>query len=396
MSLLLINDPENIVAVVLTKVSIFTFLLSLLLPINSYACEAQVGRKIIDQLMNNQLKHAQRLLSHQIKRAPLDPMNGFFEGAIQWAFSGEGQNKKLAQQALSTLENSVRHSQQQLQTNPENPKHLLNSGMSQMLVARAYAGRKQWIAAYKNGKQARLKLQKLVRDHPDEKDGLIGIGLFEFYTGSVPPGLRWLSKLVNFSGNRNKGIQLIHQAVKESPMFAPEAGRMVVNEIIYSGSDNLCQYLDLTQTLRSRYPNNPQFSFAYQKVFNNCGYSQKALNDNHRAQKQFSKYRKTVNRFKALKLYMLSNLGKIKELNTSKTTTLRARYHKYIAQGMFYDTRSQRKKAVAFYQKAQSLAVNNQGQNKRLNKNIPYLKKPYKQPTPHAIAKRYPIASGCS
>lgn len=374
------------------KVFICTALLSVLLPIQTFACEQQTGRKIIDKLMNNQLTHAQRLLSHQMVRNPSDPMNGFFQGAIQWALSAEGQNKKLAQQALTTLVKSVNHSQQQLKSKPKDPKHLLNSGMSQMLVARAYAGRKQWMAAYKNGKQARLKLQKLMREHPSEKDGLIGIGLFEFYTGSIPPGLRWLSKLVNFSGDKNKGIQLIHQAVKESPTFAPEAGRMVVNEVIYSGSEKLCQYLDLTQTLRSRYPNNPQFSFAYQKVLNNCGYSQKALNDNHRAQKQFAKYRKVVKRFNALKLYMLSNLGKAKELNSFKARSVRDKYHKYTAQGMFFDSRGQRKKAVGYYRKAQSLAEN----SKRLNKNIPYLKKPYTSPKPQAIAKLYPIANGCS
>jgi len=365
--------------------------LSLLNTFKVEACETIVGRQIIDKLINNQLDQAQRLLFYHSKKKPSDPMSGFYQGTILWAKSGEGHDKKLAQQALDSLQKNIHESQKRLKGAPNNSKLILSSGMSQMLVARIYAGRKQWIAAYKNGKQARLNLQKLSRNNPHEKDALLGLGLFKFYTGSVPPGLRWLTKLMRFTGNKEKGVELIHKAIKESPIFAPEAGRAVVNEIIYSRSDNLCQYLDLSRHLRQRYPNNPQLSFAYQKVFNNCGYAQQAYNDNLRSLKQFAKYPSVVKRLKLQKLYIQSNLGKVKEINDFKGKSLKESYHQNIALGMVYDIKGERKKAITSYSKAKNIAANKKG----LNKTIKFLKTPYKKPSPQPTSKNYPIAAGC-
>lgn len=365
--------------------------LSLLNTFKVEACETIVGRQIIDKLINNQLDQAQRLLFYHSKKKPSDPMSGFYQGTILWAKSGEGHDKKLAQQALDSLKKHIHESQKRSKGAPNNSKLILSSGMSQMLVARIYAGRKQWIAAYKNGKQARLNLQKLSRNNPHEKDALLGLGLFEFYTGSVPPGLRWLTKLMRFTGNKEKGVELIHKAIKESPIFAPEAGRAVVNEIIYSRSDNLCQYLDLSRYLRQRYPNNPQFAFAYQKVLNNCGYAQKALNDNKRASKQFAKYRNIQRRLSRQKLYIFSNLSDIQKIKAFKGKSKRDLYHQNVALGLAYDIKGERKNAIKSYANAKKIAAGRQ----RLNSKIKYLKTPYKKPSPQPIAAKYPIAKGC-
>jgi len=235
------------------KVSILSIIICLLIPLKSFACESLVGRQIIDQLINNQPNHAQKILSNQLLRNPSYPMKGFYQGTILWARSGEGQNKELAQKALVTLKKSINTSQQKLKKFPDSSIHRLNSGMSQMLIAMIYASRSQWIAAYRNGKRARLELQRLMRKNHDEKDVLLGLGLFEFYTGSVPPSLRWLTSFMNFKGNKQKGIQLVERAVKESPSFAPEAGRAIVSQIIYSDTKNICKYLYLSKNLRQRY-----------------------------------------------------------------------------------------------------------------------------------------------
>jgi tetratricopeptide (TPR) repeat protein len=373
------------------KSILFAIILSVFISSDLQACEAVVGRSIIDKLINNQLRQAKVILNNHLKQSSDDPMNGFYEGTVLWAESGEGTDLKLSQKALLKLNKNLRATHTSLKKNINAPKTRLSKGMTQMLIARIHASRQEWIKAYRYGKAARHELQQLLTDYPDEKDVLLGLGLFEFYTGSVPPHLRWLTRLMRFSGDRQKGISMIQNAVRQSKILGPEAARVLLTEVIDNDRSQSCQYLSLAKDMRNKYRNNPQFSIASQVLLNNCGYPELALKENQDAIIQFSKYSKLVSELKLQRLHILSNLGKTEEINQFKGLSKNDSYHRELTLGKAHDVKNMRQKAIEYYTKAQKLAANIEG----LDSNLSYLQKPYKKPSPKPLANAYSLSKGC-
>lgn len=353
-----------------------------------YACEKVSGRIFFDALMNYDLNAANKTLqSPSVKN---DPLYNFYEGVLLWAKSNEGQNKKLVQSALISLTTGIKSKHEIF--NKNKPKAQLSIGLSQMLIARIYASRKQWILAYRNGKAARAKLKYLYRQFPNEKDALLGLGLFEYYTGTIPPSFKWLSQLMNFSGNVNDGLSLIHQSIKGSPVLAPEAARVLLNEATaHSNIKNACQYTEFNKKLRQQFPNNPQFSLSYQKLLNTCGYSQQALNENRNAIKQFSSFPNIVKNLNSQQLFILANLGEISEISKFKALTKQQLYERYLALGMANDIRNFRKEAIKNYRLAQANSIH----SNLSDKTALYVRTPYKKPSKQPLTNQLQLASGC-
>jgi hypothetical protein len=251
---------------------------------NLCACELSNSRQITDLLMNKDFvaagNHLQRWQQHEARSA--DP--GFYRAMLMVAQAndlGGERRERLSQQALDKLLKWVAGSVD----SKHKPASVLTMGMARAFIARIYLDQERWFKAYRYGRAARDELRALIKREPDSADAYLILGLYEFYTGSVPAGLRWLMALIDLSGDREKGLRYLEQAVVRAPVAAPEAARVLVYELPLK-APQVCRYMPLLKDLRDRYPKSHAFILRLQRVYRICGYPLRALEENQQVRKE--------------------------------------------------------------------------------------------------------------
>lgn len=188
------------------------------------------------------------------------------------------------------------------------PQAQLYLGMAEAFRARIHLENDEWLKAYRLGRKARDRLQALKQQENAPADVDLVLGLFEYYTGSLPRGLRWLGKVVNMSGDRERGLAQLQAAAKHATIAAPEAARVLFDEITFEAPE-VCSWLDANREMRARYPDNPRLSLALQRNLRVCGQPLATLEENALARKRFRADRTFRQAFYAEEARALRDLG---------------------------------------------------------------------------------------
>lgn len=252
-------------------------LLLLLAAPATYACESSDPRRVIDLFSNNDFSAARTHLDQWARRGAGADELAFYRALVVLArarHSAGKQRERLTQQALQQLLGFV--------TDYSNSTDKLNIGMAKALAARIYLDQERWFKAYRLGRAARDELRALVKREPEREDAWFVLGLYEFYTGSVPAGLKWLMALLDLSGDREKGLRYLERAVTHAPVAAPEAARVLVYELPLE-APQVCAYIPLLKEMRKRYAQNLLLTLRLQRLYRNCGHPLLALAENRQA-----------------------------------------------------------------------------------------------------------------
>jgi len=233
------------------------------------ATATQMARQIVDQLMNREDARAEQTLILLQKDYPNYPLLGFMKISPQWA-KAEGTYDKAVrlqtlQHILSLLTQSITLAQSQLVEHPDNAEWKLNLGLSQAFTGLVYMRLGEWLDAYQFGLAGRDTLRLLIKEKPNMEDAYFVLGFYEYYTGSVPIYLSWLTWLVDLSGDKELGLQYIHRAIEHAPIVSPEATRMLLAQT-NTDKTNACQKLQLTQKMQRQYPRNELFPWLEKQI----------------------------------------------------------------------------------------------------------------------------------
>ena len=280
------------------------------------ACESATPRRFIDLLTNMEFSGAEKYLQQWEQREATLADLGFYRAMVLLArakASNGDRREHLRQRALDELLKWVDENT----AASMGPSSMLTIGLAKAFIARIYLEQERWFKAYRFGKAARDELRALIQRIPESEDAYLVLGLYEFYTGSVPVGLKWLMALIDLSGDREKGLRYLERAVTHAPVAAPEAARVLIYELPLTPPE-VCSYIPLLKEVRQRYPKNPLFTLRLQRVYRECGYPLQALEENRRAGKSFqAHWLKRKLDWEALHIHRdLGNVGAIKSLRT--------------------------------------------------------------------------------
>ena len=277
------------------KVFIICLLVGLVFPGSASAsglaltCDDALARQVADLLVANNLEAANNVLDEFAEQQPGHPMLALYRGDLLWAKAqnaSEDDRPAVQQDAIAAMQQVEARDSQVLQDDPAQPQLQLSLGMARAFIARLYLQQHKWFKAYRYGRKARDGLRELIEQHPNQEDAYLVLGLYEYYAGSVSPFWKWLTALIDLSGDAELGIEYLERATQNAPVVAPEAARVLLTETKPSPPQG-CDYLPLAQTMRDRYGSNPQFSLVLQDLYIMCGQPQKALEESRQAKQLY-------------------------------------------------------------------------------------------------------------
>jgi tetratricopeptide (TPR) repeat protein len=125
------------------------------------------------------------------------------------------------------------------------------------LQARWEAIQGEWLSAYRHGKQA-FKAQKRAIDiNPAAYDAYLGVGIFHYYTATLPAVVKILAKLI-FGGNKQQGLDEIRIAMDKG-RFSRTAAKLFMVGILVNNEKTPAAAMPLIDEGRKEYAGSPFF-----------------------------------------------------------------------------------------------------------------------------------------
>lgn len=234
-------------------------------------CDSEYSRSVVDALLNRDLTLAQEKIGQWQQQRPDHISLSLHEALVEVARADYSANKDPAKydDALTQLADVISEMRLELESEPTSYLARLNLATALAVSGRLLMEQKHWLKAYHYGHESREIMLALLTEDPARYDTYLILGLFDYFTGSLPKMLRWLSHLIDFSGDAERGIQYLENAVEHANVASPQAAEALLVELNHT-PEQACRYVQLARQMRRQYPANPRYSWAVSRLARHC------------------------------------------------------------------------------------------------------------------------------
>ena len=193
---------------------------------------------------------------------PDHPFAHFGNAMIAWSRyeyefeTSDDQQRKVFEKIL---DNSIAGIKRWIKKYPDDSNGYMGIGALYGLRAMFNMRNRNWITSYFAGRKAISNLEKALKLDPTYYDAYFGLGIYEYFAGTLPTVIKVLAKIVAIKGNPEKGVRFLNLA-RQKAHFTSDSAKLILIEVqntraskFYDPSTSL-QYI---RYLRAKFPNNP-------------------------------------------------------------------------------------------------------------------------------------------
>jgi tetratricopeptide (TPR) repeat protein len=171
-------------------------------------------------------------------------------------------NPKLDKEYEALTDKAIEVGKTWIEKHPGDANAYMCMGGMYGLRARLAVLQHRWIKAYFDGRKALSYMHQSLDIDPELYDAYLGLGMYEYYSGTLTGVVKVLAKLV-MPGDAKKGIELL-TVCKDKGYFNSLAAKLLLIEIYTTtGSPYMNPPLAVkwSKELRTAYPGHPQMHF---------------------------------------------------------------------------------------------------------------------------------------
>jgi len=206
------------------------------------------------------------------EKFPDDPIGQYALTTTHWwelTNEFDEQNPALEKKFIEAAERTVVIAREKIRRgDPGGEAHLCLGG-ALGLMSRWDAIQGHWFRAYRHGKQAFNAQEKALKINPQLHDAGLGVGIFHYYTATLPRVVKLLAKLV-FGGNKEQGLAEIRRAMTQG-RFSRTAAKLFLVGIYNNNEKNYTEALALVREGRQEFPRSSFFHFLEILTLENIG-----------------------------------------------------------------------------------------------------------------------------
>ncbi len=209
---------------------------------------------------------AQENIEKVFAQYPDHPFAHFGNAMIAWAryeYEFETSDDKQRKVFETILDDSIVGIKRWNKKTPNDPNGYMGIGALYGLRAMFNMRNRNWVTAYFAGKSAIKNLEKSLALDPTYYDAYFGLGIYQYFAGTLPAVIKVLAKIVSISGNPQKGVAYLNLA-REKAHFTSDSAKLILIEVqntrespFYAPKKSL-QYI---RELTSKFPHNPLMQY---------------------------------------------------------------------------------------------------------------------------------------
>ncbi len=205
---------------------------------------------------------AQENIAWVFEHYPDHPFAHFGNAMIAWSrYEYEFETSDDAQRKVfeKILDDSISGIKRWIKKNPQDSNGYMGIGALYGLRALFNMRNRNWITSYFAGRKAISNLEKSLKLDPTYYDAFFGLGIYEYYAGTLPAVIKVLAKIVAIKGNPQEGIQFLNTA-REKAHFTSDSAKLILIEVQNTRGSAFYEpekSLSYIRQLRAKFPNNP-------------------------------------------------------------------------------------------------------------------------------------------
>ncbi len=205
---------------------------------------------------------AQENIAWVFAHYPDHPFAHFGNAMIAWSrYEYEFETSDDAQRKVfeKILDDSISGIKRWMKKNPNDTNAYMGIGALYGLRALFNMRNRNWITSYFAGRKAISNLEKSLQLDPTYYDAYFGLGIYQYFAGTLPSVIKVLAKIVAIKGNPAEGVKFLNLA-REKAHFTSDSAKLILIEVQNTRDSQFYapeKSLEYIRQLRAKFPQNP-------------------------------------------------------------------------------------------------------------------------------------------
>jgi tetratricopeptide (TPR) repeat protein len=215
----------------------------------------------IDLLYDEEFDKAEYLFQKVITDSPENPEGYFYLAMVTWSRLAAGfWAPHTVREYKERIDWTIQVAKNRIKNNVANSSDYLYLGGALGFMGRFELMKGKWLSSYFLAKEAINALKKCHEMDPNNKDVLLGLGTFDYYTARLSGFLKFLTYLLVHQGNKEEGLRKINIAAREAVYSSTEAKSMLIHIYLFM-EEEYQKALIFSDELAKKYARSPRYKF---------------------------------------------------------------------------------------------------------------------------------------
>jgi len=216
----------------------------------------------IECLYDWRFSEAEGLFKGLVAQDPADPTGYFYLAMVSWSRLASGfWTKEVVREYGKRIDKAISIAKRKVRGGKASSFDYFYLGGALGYKGRFRLMKKKYLSSFLLAIEAIEALNTSKEMDPENKDVLLGLGLFDYYTARFQGVLKFLTYLFVNRGNKEKGLRELHEAAQDATYSSTEAKSMLLHIYLFLEDENHDKALIIARELASRFRNNPKFQF---------------------------------------------------------------------------------------------------------------------------------------
>ena len=205
---------------------------------------------------------AQANIQHVFGRYPDHPFAHFGNAMIAWSryeYEFETSDDRQRKVFEQILDNSIDGIKRWIKKYPNDSNGYMGIGALYGLRALFNMRNRNWVTSYFAGRKAISNLEKSLELDPTYYDAYFGLGIYQYFAGTLPSVIKILARIVAIKGNPQEGVAFLNTA-REKAHFTADSAKLILIEVQNTRNSPFYapeKSLEYIRQLRAKFPTNP-------------------------------------------------------------------------------------------------------------------------------------------
>ena len=216
----------------------------------------------IELLYNSEFDKAEKLFLKLIEGKREDPAGYFYFAMVNWSRLASGfWSPGIVREYGERIDGAISVAKKEIENGEADSFTYFYLGGALGFKGRFQLMRRQWLNSFFLAYDAIEALKTCLKMDPNNKDVLLGLGIFDYYTARLSGVLKFLSYLLLHKGDKAEGLRKLHIAAEEAVYSSIEAKSLLLHIYLFLEEDYYRKALDLAEELSERFKDNPRNKF---------------------------------------------------------------------------------------------------------------------------------------
>ncbi len=215
----------------------------------------------INDLYDLEFDAAEKRFSRIVAEQPEHPAGYFYMAMVTWSKLSVGfWTAQNLEEYVERIDRTISVARKRIEKNDKDSRSYFYLGGALGFKGRFELMRQKWFSSYNLAYDAIHALETCQKLDPDNKDVLLGLGIYDYYTAKLSGVLKFLTYLFLHKGDKDEGLRKLHVAANEAVYSGLEARSMLIHIYLYLEED-YDKALPLIQDLRAKFRKNMRYPF---------------------------------------------------------------------------------------------------------------------------------------